>query len=491
MAGIGFQLRRMLAQDTHAGFLGAYACAGLVSSGPWVLSVGGVVALGLLAARAAAPAAEVTQFLVSVTWLMAGSLVLTGPLQLLFGRFVADRIYEGHRERIVPNLLGALEVATLGSGAVGSIAVLLAPGVPLPCRILLLASLVALSGSWVLVVLLSGVRAWGAVLGLFLSAGLVSLGAELVLRHRGLEGLLAGFVAGQAVALFGMLALVLRAFPGERAVRFEFLGSREARYELAAVGALFYLGVWADKACFWMWPETSVPVLGPLRFSVVYDLPVSIAYLAAIPAMAAMFLRLEADFADRCQAFFGGVRDGASLARLRSLRDGMTGCARRGLLEILEVQGATLALVLAAGPRLLRAAGLSPLYQRLLAVDAAAVTLQVLFLAILNVLFYLDQRRAALGLCALFAASNLSLTALSLWLGPEWYGFGFAGAALLACAAGLPALWRKLTRLDRDTFLLQPLWPGGRGPRRGRRIAWSSGWEGAAPAVGARASQKQ
>jgi uncharacterized membrane protein len=462
MAGIGFELRKLLARDSYAGLLGAYGYAGIASSGPWVVSIGGVLAIGLLASGSVEPRERVTQFLVSITWLMCLSLILTGPLQLLFARYVADRIYEKRRDRILPNLLGALALTTLASGILSSLLVHSLFDESLLCRALLVANFVVLCDGWVLVVLLSGVKAYKTVAGLFFGAYLVSVGAAAALRSFGLEGLLLGFLIGQAGALFGMLALVLRAFPGERTVRFQFLDPRQAHYELAAVGAVFYLGVWVDKALFWLNPGTSEPVLGPLRYSVIYDLPIFFAYLSAIPAMAAFFLRLEADFADRCQEFFGAVRDGAPLDRLIAVKDGMVGCVRRGLLEIMKLQGATLVLVFIAGPAMLRAARISPLYLRLLYVDAAAVSLQVVFLAVLNVLFYLDQRKLALGLSAVFAAGNLLLTLLTQRLGPGWYGFGFAAAALIASGAGLSILSRKLDCLERDTFMSQPLGPAAR-----------------------------
>jgi uncharacterized membrane protein len=75
------------------------------------------------------------------------------------------------------------------------------------------------------------------------------------------------------------------------------------------------------------------------------------------------------------------------------------------------------------------------------------------------VLFYLDERRPALLLIAVFSGGNLGLTLHTQALGPDWYGFGFATAALLASTAGLTILSRKLERLDREIFLRQPLWP--------------------------------
>ena len=136
MAGIGFELRKLLARESYAGVLGAYGYAGLASSGPWVVSIGGVLAIGLLAHGTVQPAQRVTQFLVSITWLMAASLLLTGPLQLLFARFVADRIYEEQRSRILPNLLGALALTTITSGLLGALVAFGAFDESIACRAL-------------------------------------------------------------------------------------------------------------------------------------------------------------------------------------------------------------------------------------------------------------------------------------------------------------------------------------------------------------------
>jgi uncharacterized membrane protein len=153
------------------------------------------------------------------------------------------------------------------------------------------------------------------------------------------------------------------------------------------------------------------------------------------------------------------VRDGAPLCQIERIQAGMVASVRRGFGEILQVQGVTLVGILVAGPTLLRVAGISPVHLRLLVIDAAAVSLQVVFLAILNALFYLDERRPALALIALFAGGNLAGTLVTQALGPDWYGFGFATAGLVASAAGLPTLSRKLERLDREIFLRQPLRP--------------------------------
>jgi len=96
MAGIGFELRKYLSDDSFSGTLKAYGFAGLISAGPWVLSILGVMLIGIVALSQKVGGREVEQFTTSVTWIMGSSLVLSGLLQLVFTRFIADRLFEGH-----------------------------------------------------------------------------------------------------------------------------------------------------------------------------------------------------------------------------------------------------------------------------------------------------------------------------------------------------------------------------------------------------------
>ena len=108
MAGIGFELRKYLDDDSFTGTLKAYGFAGLISAGPWVLSILGVMLIGIVALSQKVGGREVEQFTTSVTWIMGSSLVLSGLLQLVFTRFIADRLFEGRPEVINPNLFLSL-----------------------------------------------------------------------------------------------------------------------------------------------------------------------------------------------------------------------------------------------------------------------------------------------------------------------------------------------------------------------------------------------
>ena len=133
----------------------------------------------------------------------------------------------------------------------------------------------------------------------------------------------------------------------------------------------------------------------------------------------------------------------------------MVYAARQGIYEIFKVQGLTVVLCLLWGRELLHAVGISPLYIHLFYIDVVAVSVQVLLMAILNVLFYLDARREVLIITASFFASNLVFTFATLNLGAETFGYGFAASVTFSAFLSLFILSRKFNRLEYETFMLQ------------------------------------
>src|SRR5918999_5225636 len=81
MAGIGFEFRKLLQKDTYWGIFQAYGYSGVVSSGPWILSIIGILIVGIYSAGTVSPAIAVVQFQVSITYLFMASLILTGFVQ--------------------------------------------------------------------------------------------------------------------------------------------------------------------------------------------------------------------------------------------------------------------------------------------------------------------------------------------------------------------------------------------------------------------------
>jgi polysaccharide biosynthesis protein PelG len=453
MAGIGFELRQQLRKETYTGMLRAYVIAGIVGSGPWIISIGSMLVTASLAGMRGTGVEIITPFLATVTYMMATSLILSGCLQLVFVRFIADRLFEKKPEAVVPNLLGALVVTTLVSGTFATLVTVFTFKELFAFRVLLTAAFVTLCDVWMLSVLLSGLKRYRSVVTVFaVGYGLIVV-LSLVLGKYGLAGYMAGFLAGHAVMLFSMLVLVLRQYPTDRFIAFEFLDRKKIFPELVLVGGLLNAAVWVDKFVFWMNPVTSEPLVGPIRYSVVYDVPIFVAYLSVIPGMAVFFVRIETDFAEQYERYYAAVQKGGTLAELGRLRVALVEAARSGIHDVFRIQGLTVAILLLVGERVLAVFQIPAFYTYLFNIDVVGVGFQVVLLATLTILFYLDCRKLALYLVAFFAGSNLVLSIVAQQLGPRFYGFGFALAAAATSLLALPALSSKLRRLDYETFM--------------------------------------
>ena len=456
MAGIGFELRKILNRDSYFALVRAYAYAGLISSGPWVLSILGLVAIGLLSVNIAVPNLLISQFQVSVTYLIMASLILTGVLQLSFTRWVSDQLF-GHRsDTIVPNFAGVLLVTNLVAGSLSLVLVFASfSGESVIYRALLVAGFVTMSDVWLATIFMSGLKFYKTIVFLFAGGYGVSVVLAVLLRGQGLEGLLAGYIVGQFLMLMGMVFIILRSFPAERLIAFDCFRPGAMYPTLMAVGMLFNFAIWADKIVFWLAADTGHPVIGPLRASVIYDMPVFLAYLGIIPGMAVFLVRFETDFVEWYDRFYNAVREGGSLEEIARMRDEMVFAIRQGLFDIIKIQTLSVLVLVVFAPTLFDKLNISPLYLPLFYVDAVAASLQVALLAVMNVFFYLDKRREVLATVALLAVLNVLLSIVSLRLGVVFYGYGFALAMLVTLVFSLRVLERKLGRLEYETFMLQ------------------------------------
>lgn len=456
MAGIGFELRKILKRDNLLSLLQAYSYAAVISSGPWILSIVGILLIGILSYAVVVPNILITQFQVSVTYVIAASLVFTGPFQLAFTRFAADRLFEKNNEMVLPNFHAVTLVVTVIGGVLGVLSIVFFfSEQSIMYRLLLLAAFVLMSNVWIATIFLSGMKQYRAIVLIYLAGYAVTVAAALALRFMNLEGLMAGFVIGQTLMMIGMMTLILRNFPASCFIAFDFFDRKLFYPALCAIGFFYNLGVWVDKFIFWYTADTSQAIIGPLRASVIYDLPVFLAYLSIIPGMAIFLVRMETDFVEYYDAFYNAVRSGGSLEIIEEHRNSMVETIRLGIFEIVKIQAIASLALFVLGERILSWMGISTLYLPLLYIDVIAASLQVVLLGVLNVFFYLDKRRIVLSLTASFVLLNVVLTKASILLGPTFYGYGFAIALLVVVLAGFVLLEKTMDKLEYQTFMMQ------------------------------------
>jgi len=431
MAGIGFELKKMLRDDSWFGLLKTYAYAGAISSGPWVLSILGIMLVGAMSlSNRGGTHTWLGEFLVSVTWLMSFSLVLSSLLQLVFTRFMADQLYQKNDALILPNFLGAIGLSTVVSGLIG-IACWLLFFLELNflyCTLMLM-NFVLLCNVWLAVIFVAGMKRYKTILVIFLVSYLSIVVLSSIFQSAGTEGLLLSVLIGHTILLVSMLIMIFQEYSAEQ--------------------------VWVDKWIFWFTPATSDDVNGVLRASIIYDLPIFLAYLSIIPGMASFLLRVETDFVHHYQNYYSAVNEGATLGVIESEREKMTQSIRGAYLEIIKVQGVTVLLFFVMAEDIIKWLDLSPLYVHLYYIDLLATAVQVLFLATLNIFFYFNFLKEAFWMSFGLFALNSLLSLVTIVLGPAFYGYGFAIAIFVTTLFGMYILSNKIERLEYFTFMLQ------------------------------------
>lgn len=455
MAGIGFAIQKILKKETLSHTIAAYSIAGVISSGPWVISILAILLLGILVSYFPGYHLHTSQFQISITYLIAGSLILTGFVQNSFTRFIADQLFLHKNSKVIPNLNGMTLIQTLITGLLAFwFCCYFFPEQSLLYRFLFMGCFVILSHIWVATNLMAGIKAYPLILlAYFLGYGLaVFLG--YILRDFGLEGFMLSFLLGQAILLAILHVALYKQYATESLLAFDFLNRKNLYISLAITGFCYNLGIWIDKFVFWYFSATSYSVIGPLRGSLIYDAPIFLAYLALLPGMAIFLLRMETDFVTYYHQFYSAIRNGQTLTHIRMMRRQMVNYGSSAIHEIIKIQGITVIGFFLFGEQILKLLHISVIYKNLLFIDVIGTSLQVVFLAILNILFYLDRRKETLWLCALFVLLNLIFTTITLYLGPFYYGFGFTTALVCVCMYGTYLLNSEFSDLEYKAIML-------------------------------------
>lgn len=442
MAGIGFKLRRMVTEDGLQGLILGYFSSAVLSGGPWLISI---ATLALMSRILQGDTDLFSSLVVTVNIL---SLLAAGPFQFALTRYLSDRLYAAdigrHASAFVTSWL--LGVAP----ACGLFALLLAL-TPLAAawKIQALALFGLTSTVWMLLLFLGVVRAYRTLILAFLIGNAVgALGAYALGQHYGQWGMLVGYTLGQASLVAILLWVLLVEFPTGGVAWDSGAYQSLRRYPaLTLGGALYYLGIWADKAYFRLSEgSTAVGGISWLRCNPAYEQAAFLAQLTVLPALALFFLAVETEFFERFREFFLEVGGGASLVQIRRAKAAMLETLKIGALRLVGWQ----ALVT------LLACLLAPCWMPEQAVELGRVhMLGVYFQTLLYfstvVLFYYELYEESLAGIAVFALGNSLLTPC---LAPGW---GFVLGSMAGFLTGFWKLSRCLPEIDRLVFERQPL----------------------------------
>jgi len=455
MAGVGFELRRMI--DQRRGFVGkvrAYSCAALIASGPWLMTI-----LTLTLLNVAGPYLGDTQsyslFRALVTYAFAFSLVLQGIAQMAVTRWVADLLYARRYAEVLPAFAACLIVTGAAHALIGGLFCLWAGFAPLLAA--LATTLFTIIGmTWIALIWLNVVRQYDDVLRAYVYGTLIAMvGVLLVFLSHGTESILAAYTAGQAFTLILLLRTGLRGMESGGSRDFSVFKSLVSFPVLAGVGFAYNAAIWVDKAVFWFADGYGSHPL--VRYHPLYDTCSFLAYLTVVPALAVNLVQLETSFYEKYRAYYGAILAGAPLKVIETNRRRMFESLREGIVRLLRLQGAVTVAVIVFAPVIMQTLELPEIAARMFRLTCLGAGFHVLLLICVLMQMYFDLRMQALATSTVFFLLNGLFAWWSVNRGIETYGVGYALASFLTLLLGFVLLHRSLDRLDYHTFTSQPI----------------------------------
>ena len=459
MAGVGFELKKLFRK--RGGYLNtvkAYAVTAAVTEGPMILCIVVQFAIRLLLRLHGAAYNVQETYLITTTYVMIFSLLLSNTFLMFTSRYISDSIYEDHKNRILPSFFSIVFYLLVLGALVAGVYILLLDLRPV-YKALLFLQFELMQVLWVQMSYLSAVKKYSKVLVCFLIASFVSIASSMALMFAGLEILTAAYL-GTVLGDFVMVVLYMQELidffpsgPMSLVVLFPYLDKYKS---LILTGFCSALGLFGHNFVYWF-SEYHTRVIPRMIYCMKYDVAAFFASLTIIPFLVVFVVALEVNFYKAYRSYFDTILYGGTLEDIQVENRNLGQTLFRELAHVFELQFFVELLCITFLGNFLRTIGFDREMLIIFRYLCIGYCFFVLVKSLVILMLYFDDRAGAMATSALFAVSSILLSILTLPFGIEAYGLGFLAAGAVTSAAGLFYLYHYIKRLEYKVFCRQPL----------------------------------
>ncbi|MFQ5646031.1 MAG: exopolysaccharide Pel transporter PelG [bacterium] len=450
MAGIGFELEKILDRGTLSSSLQGYFYSAIINCGPWLFTI---IALSLLGT-------SIENFLTyhqtavlrgTIIYVFCYSLISTSPLSMIITRHLSDLIYQKKEHKIIGVFISSTVLLFLIQTMIAVPFFMMLDGRWF-YRLNGFSSYLLVCYIWHLMVFISAVKKYKSVVVAFGTGMLAALIlGDLIGRKYGLTGVLFGMNLGLAIIAFSLTARVFLEFNDPMEWDFSFMRSFSRYWELAVFGFFYNLGIWIDKIIFWYSP-TGEQINNLLYYHHPYDSAMFLAYLTAIPSLSFFFVAVETKFYRSYRSFFQNILEKRNLREIQASHSAMKNTMNKSFVTMSQFQLVASLIAIFMAPKFIDAFNMNWTQIYIFRIGVLAAMLQVFILLGCVMIFYLDFRKDAMLVGLVLFASNLIFSRWSLGAGFEYYGYGYFFSTLLTLAVTLLLLAYRFKNFTYLTF---------------------------------------
>ncbi len=454
MAGIGFELKKLLHKESvFQSFRGA-TYAAMSTIGPMILIVFMLLGIQVFMIKQNASFSQRELLSAAILYAFVFSLIFTSFFTTILSRFIADKIYEEKTEEIFPSVYGITAIITLFVGIVFTVFYFVIGNMDFwfsLARYLLLLIMVQV---FTLMTYISAIKeyiriTWAFVMG-FIVFAIVTFFLYFVIELSLLLTILYAMILGFCITAAVLLHAIRKFFYSKSKAYFKFLTYYKTYLPLAIAGGVYIVGLYSHN--FIMWFSDVGSLVGDVhRLSYSYDMATFLAVMVNIPALVIFVVKVETSFYSTyqkyCKAVVGASYDEIQVAKKEMIRSVISGLA-----FIAEVQLFVTLILIGVGFVVLPLFGFAGIIMDMFPVLALGFYFAIIINFFIIFLYYFEDYISALQISTVFLLSVSGCTLITVYMDTIFYGIGMAAGGLIGTIFAYFKLKRLLNEVDYRLF---------------------------------------
>lgn len=294
MAGIGFQLKKIIAKESLSSFVEASITGAFVVAGPWLLSIINLSMISFIITQSTFEV--INDFFAILVYVFCYSLILTGGLHYILTRVFSDYIYENKVEEAFYLISIYLLLLSIVLGAISILLSIHIDGVDFQLSLLIGLLTFSINSLWIILVFVSFLKWYLQILLSFIVGSIVSI-VIITLKDITLHYIVLGYSIGTLITVLYLYLISYKNYKPKivKSIRSIFISYWLEYKYLFFTGLFYFLSIWIDKILFWIYYGEVAGNIG-LKLYFSYDISMYLANLSIIPGLIYFIINTETSY---------------------------------------------------------------------------------------------------------------------------------------------------------------------------------------------------
>lgn len=472
MAGIGFELNQMYKEDGLAGKLRGAGYGGVIVAGPMLLGMALIAILSGYGEHVGMSVHDRTLFQVIITYTMLVALFINGYVSLPLTRYVADQMYMGKNERIMPSFFGCTSIVLPISIPIYWI-FLTVSGMSLSMKIVITAILAELICIFLVNGNLTAIRNFRGILLSYAIAIVGAVGMVLLINYfyePSVLSLLISLGTGYGIQLALGLLLLVDFFPTGSGKYYAFLPWYGRYGKLVANGFLMNAGLFFHMFLIWG-SELGNRVTGLFFTAPAYDIPALLAYMSTLVTNIYFVTSAETEFFEKYSAYYSSLNTGETYDVVNENREEMLRVMWKDIMHCAVIQLLFTVMMMSVGLPVVTILqpGFTSQMKNYFIILCTGYSIYATGNLLMMYSIYFTDYDSVLFDSIIFAVTTTMLTLITAFLGQSAnYGIGFVIGSFCFLISAYVRLRLYTRNLNYEVLALKPFYTAPTGETKGK-----------------------